>query len=107
MLDASFPINTIPMVSRSVLITFIIWLALTVIFALLKYRRLAKWGVAIEGQVIAKEPGNHQFIRYSDSVGQQTYSGLGNAGRGNPAFEQLNIGDSVKVFYDPDDPKDS
>ena len=101
------------MVSISVLITFIIWLTLTVIFALFgmvvldwqKYRRLAKYGVAIEGRVIAKEPDNHQFIRYSYSVGQQSYSGLGNAGRGNPAFERLNIGDSVKVFYDPDDPK--
>jgi hypothetical protein len=40
-------------------------------------------------------------------VDQQVYSGLGSAGGINPGFEQLVIGDKIRVFYNPDDPKES
>lgn len=69
----------------------------------LTYRRLSN-GIAVYGTVTAREPENHQIIRYSYSVGQQTYSGTGHGGRGNPSFGELSIGDRVVVFYDPANP---
>jgi hypothetical protein len=101
--------------SKAIVTTFLIWVALIAVFAATgivaldwqKWRGLARRGVETEGRVVAKELENHRFIRYSYEVGGQTYSGLGSAGRGNPEFEQLNIGDRVKVFYDSDNPKES
>ena len=101
--------------SKAVISTFFIWLALALILAAIgvvavnwsKWHGLAKRGVETKGRVVGKEPENHKFIRYSYEVNQQTYSGLGSAGRGNPTFEQLNIGDKVTVFYDPADPNES
>jgi hypothetical protein len=100
---------------RAVAITFCIWLALTIFFAALgfvimdwrKWHGLAERAVETEGRVIAKEPENHRFIRYSYQVGARTYIGLGSAGRGNPTFEELNVGDRVRVFYDSDKPEES
>jgi hypothetical protein len=69
----------------------------------LTYRELSN-GVGVYGKVTAKEPDNHQIIRYSYMVGQQTYSGVGHGGRGNPSFGELNVGDRVIVFYDPASP---
>lgn len=101
--------------TKAILITILVWLALTVICSAvgfvaldwLKWHNLAEHGVEVEGRVVAKEPQNHRFIRYSYAVGGDTYSGAGSAGRGNPEFEQLSVGDQVKVFYDPDNPKES
>lgn len=101
--------------SKAILITVLIWLGLTVGFTAIgivaldwpKWHSLARRGVEVEGRVIAKETENHRFIRYSYVVDGKNYSGLGSAGRGNPEFEQLNIGGAVKVFYDPDKPEES
>jgi hypothetical protein len=98
---------------KPILITVLIWLASTIIFAAIgfrvldwqKWHDLARHGIETSGQVVGKEPKNHEFIRYSYDVGQQAYSGLGSAGRGNPEFEQLKIGDVIKVFYDPGNPE--
>ena len=101
--------------SKAIMITILMWLALALTFAGIgsaaldwaKWHGLAERGVEAEGRVIAKEPENHEFVRYSYVVGGETYSGVGSAGRGNPEFEQLNTGDRVKVFYDPDNPNES
>ena len=101
--------------SRAIIITFCIWLAWTLAcaavgFVLVDWRKwhgLAERAVETEGRVIAKESENHRFIRYSYQVGARTYSGLGSAGRGNPTFEQLNVGDRLKVFYDSEKPEES
>jgi hypothetical protein len=69
----------------------------------LTYRRLSN-GISIYGRVVSKDPENHQIVRYSFVVGQQLFSGIGHGGRGNPAFNQLEIGQRVVVFYDPQDP---
>lgn len=92
-----------------------IWLVLAIvflgvsIFALdgVQLYRMAKRGIETDGIVIAKEPKNHLFIRYSYSAGGQVYQGVGNAGRGNPKFEDLNLGDKVKVYFDPSNPSKS
>jgi hypothetical protein len=69
-----------------------------------EYYELSERGIKAEGRVVAKEPENHKFIRYSYEAGEQTYSGIGSAGRGNHSFEDLNIGDPLVVFYDSDAP---
>jgi hypothetical protein len=96
------------------LICFGVWLlfaALAVAIGLsltdwLGYRQLSK-GVETRGIVTAKEPNNHEIIRYSYTVGEQTYKGLGHGGDGNPSFDDLKIGDKVSVFYDPAKPEHS
>ena len=103
------------MTYRDLVIMFVSWLILLCLFGALgvfmlnwfEYRRLAKTAVEATGTVTAKEPENHRFVRYSFSVNGHSYSGLGNAGGVNPEFEQLEIGSSVKVFYDPNDPDES
>ena len=69
-----------------------------------EYYELTTRGVKTEGIVIAKEPENHNFIRYSYKAEEQTYSSIGSDGRGNPSFEALKIGDPLVVFYDSDSP---
>ena len=71
------------------------------------YRPFLAAGVETQGRVIAKEPKNHQFIRYSYAVGQQTYTGLWSAGCGNPGFDALKPNDVVGVTYDSRDQRSS
>ena len=105
----------VKMKSQPIVITVLIWLTLTIVFAAFgfkvldwqKWNRLAKYGVETKGKILSKQPDNHRFVRYSYTVGQQTYFGLGSARSGNPEFDQLNVGDEIKVFYDPDDPAHS
>jgi hypothetical protein len=63
---------------------------------------MSKNGVMTTGNVTAKE--RHRVIRYSYQVDREVYSGIGDAGRGNPEFEQLETGAAVKVFYDLKNP---
>ena len=96
---------------NKILICFVVWLVFASIGAAVglalmgwrKYSRLSD-GVGVWGKVMAKEPENHQLIRYSFVVGPQTYTGVGSAGHGNPTFGSLNVGDRVIVFYDPANP---
>jgi hypothetical protein len=103
------------MISRTFIINLLVWFLLTIITAAfavtgldwIKYYKLTKQGVAVQGWVVGKEPDNHRFIRYSYVVDQSTFSGFGNAGRGNPQFDELRIGDKVLVVYDPKIPEKS
>src|SRR6266478_3342657 len=72
-----------------------------------KFYRLAKDGISVDGRVVAKEPLNHQTVHYSYLVATQTYYGAGNAGNGNPPFDQLRIGDPVRVSFNPNNPSES
>ena len=58
-------------------------------------------------KVVGKEPENHNFIRYSYLVNGNHYSGLGNAGGENPDFDQLRVGDQLKIVYDSRQPEES
>ncbi|MFL6230830.1 MAG: DUF3592 domain-containing protein [Pyrinomonadaceae bacterium] len=99
--------------ARDAIIVATIWLALSVGFALFgvtvldwrSYHHLAQHGIRTYGQVTAKDPANHQSVRYSYVVGGTSYTGIGQAGEGNPEFDQLREGESVIVVYDPDKPE--
>ena len=92
---------------RKVIIHVVSWLLLAIATAAIAglntwmtYGPFLARGVATQGQVIAKEPDNHQFIRFSYKVGEQTYTGLWGAGCGNHYFNSLRINDPVLVTYD-------
>jgi hypothetical protein len=67
--------------------------------------RLAHAGIQTSGRVTAKEPSNHQGIRYEYRVGADTYSGISTAGFGGvPRFDQIRVGDQIAVTYWPERP---
>jgi Protein of unknown function (DUF3592) len=68
-----------------------------------KYQTLSQ-GVGVYGTVASKDAANHQIVRYTFQVGAQSYDGVGHGGHGNPSFDNLNVGDRVVVFYDPNNP---
>jgi len=101
-------------VSKPVLYA-VIWVFSTGAFAVFgiiflnmtKFYRLARHEMIVEGRVRAKEPLNHQTVHYSYPVGTQTYYGAGNAGDANPTFDELSIGDPVRVSVNPNNPAES
>jgi hypothetical protein len=100
---------------RNLFLTLLIWFISTFVFGMIgvialdwqKWNGLDKYGVATTANVIGKEPENHNFIRYSYVVNGSHYSGLGSAGGENPDFDELHVGDQVKVVYDPRQPEES
>jgi Protein of unknown function (DUF3592) len=65
-------------------------------------------GARTTAEVVGKEPNNHQTIRYAYTVDGQSYTGQGLTGRGGvPAFEQVNVGDSIVITYLPANPVES
>lgn len=96
----------------SAAITWLVLCGLSLIMGLFFFNpfpnyQLAKSSVQTEGHVTTLEPTNHQIVHYSYSVGSQEYKGTGHAGDGNPSFENLRTGQTVKVFYDPTNPQSS
>jgi hypothetical protein len=97
---------------KKLFVLFLVWLALAVVSAAFplivldwtKWHGLAKRAVAIDGRVTGKEQ-NHKSIRYSYQVERRDYTGLGSIGGGNPDFEHVHVGDSIKVFYDSESPE--
>ena len=93
----------------------LVWLLLALVVYALGYvvfdqarvERLASKGVEIYANVDAKEPQNHNTIRYSYSVKGKDYKGSGGAGNGNPALSQIQIGQKLVAYYDPTRPEDS
>jgi hypothetical protein len=67
--------------------------------------RLAHDGISTIGVVTAKEPRNHQTVRYRYSLGGTSYTGATRVGRGGLApFEKINVGDQITVTYWPEHP---
>lgn len=100
---------------KNIFLTILIWAISTFVFVVIgvvaldwqKWNGIAKYGVATNGKVVGKEPENHDFIRYSYVVNGSHYSGLGSAGGEHPDFNQLHVGDPVKVIYDSRQPEES
>lgn len=101
--------------NRRFAINLLLWFvvsAITAAFAIVKldwmqYYRFATRGVATQGRVVNKEPQNHRRIVYSYTAGQDTFNGFGNAGRGNLQFDELHVGDTIALVYDPTTPEKS
>ena len=66
---------------------------------------LVEEGVGVYGIVTAKEPNDHQGVKYYYQVNGKNYQGNGSAGRGNADFNQIQIGQKVIVYYDFDNPE--
>ena len=100
--------------------TLLIFLSLWALFASLGYvfvqitsdddprwQELASSGEVTYGVVTGKDPGNHASIAYKYRVGEKEYSGTGHAGGGNPPFEDIQIGQRLIIYVDPQDPSNS
>lgn len=70
----------------------------------LDYYRLAKSGVAVQGNVTHKDAANHLAVHYSYIVGSRTYDGIGNA-PSLASMDTLSIGESLSLYYLAQDPK--
>jgi len=97
------------------LLVFAVWVVLVAVFGTAGYllvrpstsSSLRDNGIVTQGRVIAKEPDNHRIIRYSYTVNGQTYTGIGHGGGGNPKFDDLEVGHSVRLVYNSKNPSES
>src|SRR5215203_2443187 len=69
--------------------------------------RFSEQGVPVYGEIIGKDAADHQRIHYSYTANDVLYTGQGQAGSGNPSFEDLAVGQQVVVFYDRAKPESS
>jgi len=105
----------ISLTRQTIIQTLLVFLTLVLVQGFLAIRfldwtqsqNLARHAIKTSGRVTAKEPDNHNFVRYSFEVNGRPYSGLGNAGGENSEFEELQIGSTVIVYYDATNPEDS
>jgi len=68
------------------------------------YWKLERDGVAVDGYVIGKRDGPPPLIDYSFQGPVKIQTASGEAGWGNPDYNQLAVGDKVIVYYLPYDP---
>ena len=68
----------------------------------LRYGRYAKLAVETKAAVVDLHAGSHQAIAYQYAVESQTYRRVGCTGYGNPNYYDLKLGDSIRVWYLPD-----
>lgn len=102
-------------IMRKYVLVIVMWLVLVVVFGAAGYilvrpatsETLRNNPIVTQGRVVAKEPQNHGIIRYSYTVDGQTYTGIGHGGGGNPKFEDLAIGNLVRVVYNSKKPSES
>ena len=57
-----------------------------------------------KGAIVQKLPNNHLGIRYAYKVDGKPYEGDGYAGQINRAFDKIQLGDTVTVFFDKQRP---
>ena len=89
----------------------LIWLGILVIISsaigsqrLIKFWRLAKYGIEGEAIVTKLSPEYHQNVCYEYRVNGMPYKGRALSKYPNPNFDQLLIGNKLIVFYNPNDP---
>lgn len=101
--------------TRLLIVFFLIWIILfgvahTIFYFALGIERLdalKNFGKTTNGIVAAKYPHDHQSIVYYYTIDGIQYTGSGSAGKGNPDFDSLQIGDKVIVKYDEQGPLNS
>jgi hypothetical protein len=62
---------------------------------------------ATKGTIVQKFPNNHLGIHFTYEADGRTYEGDGYAGQINRAFDEIQLGDTVTVFYDKQSPSSS
>lgn len=67
-------------------------------------QRLTRSGVQLVGTITAKEPMNHQSVRYDYIVGSTRYTGGPCAIRVDSEFDRIHTGNPIRVTYLPDQP---
>jgi hypothetical protein len=92
----------------------ITWLLLAIVIAVgigslnwPKYRRMAARGISGKATVVELLPKIHNTVRYEYAVGGQTFHGQMQSWQPNPPLEQLGVGQSVVIYYDPQRPEAS
>jgi hypothetical protein len=92
----------------------ITWLLLAIVIAVgigslnwPAYRRMAARGISGKATVLELLPRIHNTVRYQYEVSGQTFEGQMQSWQPNPPLEQLGIGQSVIIFYDPEQPATS
>lgn len=90
----------------------IIWLVLAVVIGCLigsqnlpTFHRLAERGVSEEAAVVELLPQYHNTVRYEYHVAGKTFQGQMGSRPPNPPSEQLGVGQSVVICYDPMHPE--
>ncbi len=88
------------------------WLALAVAvivgfgsFNWLSYRRLALRGVRVGATVVELLPKDHNTMRYTYTVGGRSFTGKMQSRAPNPPLEQIQVTQSVVIYYDPEYPE--
>lgn len=76
-------------------------------FAQDRFDFLTNNGIQTAATVEAKRPEQHRSIVYSYSVNSIRYTGIGRAYFGNPGFDDIQPGNILIAFYDPEEPSDS
>jgi hypothetical protein len=92
----------------------ITWLLLTIVIAVgigslnwSGYHRLAAVGVSGQASVVELLPKIHNTVRYVYRVGGQVFEGRMQSWQPNPPPEQLGVGQSLVIYYDPQHPAES
>ncbi len=81
------------------------WLSQAVFPDWLRHKSLVQRGARTVGIVTAKEPQNHQNVRYSFNIGSVQHVGAGPTGKdGVPDFAVIRVGDPIPVTYLSDEP---
>jgi hypothetical protein len=71
------------------------------------YHRMASRGVTGKATVVEVLPKAHNTVRYEYAVGGRTFQGQMQSWQPNPPLEQLGVGQSVVIYYDPQRPEAS
>jgi Protein of unknown function (DUF3592) len=89
----------------------ITWMVLAIVIAVgigslnwPAYCRMAARGVSGKATVVELLPKIHNTVRYEYAVGGQTFQGQMQSWQPNPSLEQLSVGQSLVIFYDPQQP---
>jgi hypothetical protein len=70
------------------------------------YRMVAR-GIPAKGTVIELLPNMHNSVRYRYAVNDQIFEGQMQSWSPNPPLQQLTVGQSLVIYYDPEHPNES
>jgi hypothetical protein len=71
------------------------------------YRHMAAHGISGPATVMELLPKIHNSLRYEYQVAGRTFQGQMQSWPPNPALDQLAIGQSLVIYYDPEHPEES